>query len=323
MSVYTPVDADALARWLAEHQAGSAIALTPVAEGVENTNYFLDTTQGRFVLTLFERLEPAALPFYLGLMRTLSARRVKAPEPLPDRHGRLFSPLCGKPAALVTRLAGRPIEQPTPAHCAAIGDWLARMHLALVDCAPAIANPRGADWRVATAAALRPKLDGEARQLLDTCLASFDRGPASDAGLPRGVIHADLFRDNALWRDAERAELSGVIDFYFAGVDDWLLDLAIAANDWCLGDAGELDRARCSALLRAYHAVRPLGADERAAWPTRLGRAALRFWLSRLADLHLPRPGDLVKVKDPDEYRTILTRRLALAASPAAAPWLD
>ena len=322
MSVYTPVDPDALARWLEQHEAGSATALTPVAEGVENTNYFLDTTSGRFVLTLFERLEPAALPFYLGLMHTLSAHRVSAPDPLPDRHGQLFSPLCGKPAALVSRLAGRPIDHPAPAHCAAIGDWLARMHLALADSKNAIANPRGAAWRADTAAQVRPRLDEPARQLLDAALASFDR-PQSAAGLPRGVIHADLFRDNALWRDAERAELSGVIDFYFAGVDDWLLDLAITANDWCLAAEGQLDPARCRALLAAYHAVRPLVAAERAAWPTLLGRAALRFWLSRLADLHLPRAGHLVKVKDPDEYRTILSQRLALATRPGNAPWLD
>jgi len=138
MSVFTPVDSASLDRWLAGHHVGVAHTLTPIAEGVENTNYFLDTSQGRFVLTLFERLEPATLPFYLGLMHALAAHRVSAPAPHADRAGQLFSPLCGKPAALVSRLSGQPVEQPTAAHCAAIGDWLARMHLALADFSPAI-----------------------------------------------------------------------------------------------------------------------------------------------------------------------------------------
>ena len=323
MSVFTPVDLQELDPWLATHAVGTVKTLTPIAEGVENTNYFLDTSDGRFVLTLFERLEPADLPFYLGLMHVLAEHQVSAPKPFADRHGQLFSPLCGKPAALVSRLPGKPVESPTPAHCAAIGRWLAEMHRALADFQPAIDNPRGAIWRATTAAQIHPFLSDESRALLDDNLQKID-GDATCGALPRGIIHADLFRDNALWRDAEGAELSGVIDFYFAGVDDWLFDLAVAANDWCQNDDGSaLDGGRCSALLDAYHAIRPLGADEKAAWPTTLARAALRFWLSRLADQFLPRPGDLVKVKNPDEYRAILLNRRALIDNPSAAPWLS
>lgn len=320
MSVFTPVPAEQLAAWLDPYQAGTATALTPIAEGVENTNYFLDTTAGSFVLTLFERLEPAALPFYLGMMHALSDRQVCAPTPLIDSRGRLFSTLCGKPAALVSRLPGRPVEAPGVTHCAAIGDWLANMHLALADFSPRLANPRGAAWRAATARQVAPFLNADESRLLDQGLQKFDSDAAS--GLPGGIVHADLFRDNALWRDAERGLLAGVIDFYFAGVDDWLFDLAVSANDWCLAaDGAGLDPARCTALLGAYHARRPLTAAERSAWPAMLGRAALRFWLSRLADTHLPRAGDLVKIKDPDEYRKILSRRLAL--SPDTAPWVN
>ncbi|HET6720926.1 MAG TPA: homoserine kinase [Rhodocyclaceae bacterium] len=320
MSVFTPVPAEQLAVWLEQYQAGTSTALTPIAEGVENTNYFLDTTTGAFVLTLFERLDPAALPFYLGLMHALAARRVSAPTPLLDRHGRLFSPLCGKPAALVSRLSGRPVDNPGTVHCAAIGDWLARLHLALADFSPRHSNPRGATWRATTAEQVRPFLSAEDVRLLDQSLQKFDAN--ATPGLPGGIIHADLFRDNALWSDAGRGQLAGVIDFYFAGVDDWLFDLAVCAKDWCLDDDGAgLDPARASALLAAYHARRPLQVAEQTAWPLLLGRAALRFWLSRLADRHLPRPGDLVKIKDPDEYRNILIRRLALA--PDAAPWLS
>lgn len=348
MSVFTPVDSTSLNHWLAGHAVGTAEKLTPIAEGVENTNYFLDTTQGRFVLTLFERLEPAALPFYLGLMHALAAHRVSAPAPHADRAGQLFSSLCGKPAALVSRLPGKPVEQPTAAHCAAIGDWLARMHLALADFSPVFDNPRGISWRAATAERVEPYLDPATRQLLDDSLQKFDRNAAlAEPPLPGGIVHADLFRDNALWADAGTAELSGVIDFYFAGRDDWLFDLAVTANDWCQSvDGAGLDVGRCRALLGAYHAIRPLTDAERLAWPLLLGRAALRFWLSRLADLHLPRPGDLVKVKDPEEYRLILINRLGLASgstmpsikasagrpnatdvplasAPTTVPWLD
>ena len=331
MSVYTLVSDDALAQWLSAHDAGTCTALTPIAEGVENTNYFLDTTRGRFVLTLFERLEPAALPYYLGLMHALAAHHVSAPAPCADRQGRLFSPLCGKPTALVSRLPGKPVDQPSAAHCAAIGQWLGRMHLALADFLPNIENPRGAGWRANTARQIRPLLSDIDRQLLDMSLQKID-GNAT-FGLPRGVIHADLFRDNALWCAPEKDEqnvgaagteiiaLSGVIDFYFAGVDDCLFDLAVTANDWCLNPDASLNTARCTALLSAYHAVRPLTANEHRAWPDMLGRAALRFWLSRLADLHLPRQGDLVKVKDPDEYRTILSERLTLSRNHA--PWIS
>lgn len=319
MSVFTPVSPQHLDAWLTAHDVGAASRLTPIAEGVENTNYFLDTTRGRFVLTLFERLDAAALPFYLGLMHRLAECGVAAPRPLADRSGALFSPLCGKPAALVSRLPGRPVDQPGPAHCAAIGDWLARQHLALADFSPAFDNPCGKSWRASCARKVETFLGAEERQLLTAALQKFDGNATS--GLPRGVVHADLFRDNALWLDAGRAELSGVIDFYFAGLDDWLFDLAVTTNDWCLAaDGAGLDSERCGALLAAYHARRPLGAAEKAAWPTLLGRAALRFWLSRLADTHLPRPGDLVKIKSPDEYRKILRR--CLAGGPEAAPWL-
>ena len=321
MSVFTPVSTEALTPWLHRYNAGTCTNLTPIAEGVENTNYFLDTSQGRYVLTLFERLDPAALPFYLGLMHTLAAKGVSAPAPLADSTGKLFSSLCGKPAAIVSRLAGKPTDTPGLAHCAALGDWLARMHLALADFSPAIPNPRGIAWRAETARQVRPLLAADTRELLDRSLQKFDADATFD--LPRGVIHADLFRDNALWSNAasqgQSTTLSGVIDFYFACADDWLFDLAVTANDWCLKADGSLDPARCSALLTAYHAHRPLTSVERAAWPTLLGRAALRFWLSRLADLHLPRSGEMVKVKDPEEFRVILDQRHALTEH--TAPW--
>lgn len=319
MSVYTTVPREALVAFLASHGAGELIAYQGIADGVENTNYFVDTSDGRFVLTVFERLEPGALPFYLGLMAHLAAAGVACPAPVADRHGALSALLCGKPAALVSRLAGRPVDTPTAAHCACIGDWLAGMHTAAASFPGRLANPRGAAWRAATAAALDRRLAADERPLLVRELAVEQAAAPALAGLPRGIVHADLFRDNALFtNDAPQPRLGGVIDFYFAGADCLLFDLAVTANDWCRLPSGQLDAARTGALLAAYHARRPLEAAEQAAWPTLLRIAALRFWLSRLADLHLPREGDLVKVKDPSEYRRILE---ACHAEPVP-PWL-
>lgn len=320
MSVFTPVSNAALAPWLGEYEVGQALALRPIAEGVENTNFFLDCEGGDFVLTLFERLPPQALDFYLGLMRHLARHALSCPLPLADRQGRLFSPLCGKPAALVSRLPGRPVDVPEAAHCAAIGAWLADMHLAAADFAPRLANPRGADWRSKTATQLADLLDARQQRLLAEVLRRT--APLAAASLPRGVVHADLFRDNALFvaHNDGTVELGGVIDFYFAGEDALLFDLAVTANDWCLAaDGAALDPARCAALLDAYAARRPLTADERAAWPAMLCVAGLRFWLSRLDDWHRPRAAEageaLVTIKDPAAYERILADRLAKAAS--------
>jgi len=291
------------------------------------------------VLTLFERLPPEELPFYLDLMRHLAAQGLACPQPLADEEQRLFSPLCGKPAALLSRLPGRPIALPDPCHCAAIGDWLARMHLAGAGFAPRIANPRGAAWRVATAARVETFLTAAQRSLLQEALAvaattdpahpnaarltALPRGiPQGD--LPRGIVHGDLFRDNALFVDnaAGPATLAGVIDFYFAAEDALLFDLAVAVNDWCLGaDGVTLDATLTQALLAAYATRRTPSEAERAAWPAMLCQAALRFWLSRLDDYFLPRQGDrdaLVTTKDPADYERILQQRLAAQSGNSA-----
>ena len=309
MSVFTPVSESQLAGWLKQYSVGAPLALEPIAAGIENTNYFVATSQGRYVLTLFERLPAAELPFYLELMVHLARHGIPCPAPIADLEDRLFSPLSGKPAALVTRLEGDPVEHPAAAHCAELGGLLARMHLAARSYAGYLENPRGPKWWRRAAAELRPFLDAGCAALLEAELAFQARHRFAD--LPRGAVHADLFRDNAFFRDGR---VSGVFDFYFAGVDCFVYDLAVCANDWCLVDpAGDrrLDGARLQALLAAYAAVRPLEAAERAAWPAMLRAAALRFWLSRLHDKHLPRPGELVKVHDPEHFRAILELRAA------------
>ena len=317
MSVFTPVSEGQLAGWLKNYSVGALAALEPIAAGIENTNYFVTTGQGRYVLTLFERLPAAELPFYLGLMAHLARHGIPCPAPVADLNDRLLSTLNGKPAALVTRLAGASVEHPGAAECAELGALLARMHLAARSYGGYLENPCGPKWWRMAAREVRPFLDPARAELLDSELRFQSRHRYPD--LPRGAVHADLFRDNAVF---EGGRISGVFDFYFAGVDCFAFDLAVCVNDWCLVDPGRdhrLDEARTRALLSAYQAVRPLQDAERDAWAALLRAAALRFWLSRLYDKHLPRPGELVKVHDPEQFRDILALR---AAPGALAPWV-
>ncbi len=317
MSVFTPVSEGQLGDWLRSYSVGALAALEPIEAGIENTNYFVTTTQGRYVLTLFERLSAVELPYYLNLMAHLARHGIPCPAPIADLADRYLSQLNGKPAALVTRLAGASIERPGPAACGELGALLARMHLAGRSYSGYLENPRGPRWWRAAAREVRPFLDRGQARMLDAELELQSRHRFAD--LPRGPVHADLFRDNALFADAR---ISGVIDFYFAGDECLLFDLAVCANDWCLADAERdrrLEQATTHALLAAYHALRPLSALERDAWPVMLRAAALRFWLSRLHDFHLPRSGELVRVHDPEHFRELL----ALRAEARAAPWLD
>jgi len=316
MSVYTPVTEAQLAEWLRGYSVGAPAALEPIESGIENTNYYVTTSQGRYVLTLFERLPAGELPFYLELMAHLARHGIPSPAPIANLSDQYLSRLNGKPAALVTRLPGKSVARPGERECAELGALLARMHLAGRSYGAYLDNPRGPKWWRIAARAVRPFLDAQALALLDEELRfqSLYRFP----DLPRGPIHADLFRDNALFDDGR---ITGVIDFYFAGVDCLLLDLAVCANDWCLVDAARdrrLDETKTRALLGSYGALRPLIALERGAWPVLLRAAALRFWLSRLYDLHLPRPGVLVHAHDPDHFRDVL----ALRAGIGDAPWL-
>jgi homoserine kinase type II len=316
LSVYTPVSQAELATWLRGYSVGALEALEPIQAGIENTNFFVTTSQGRYVLTLFERLPAAELPFYLGLMAHLARHGIPCPAPIANLADAYLGELNGKPAALVTRLPGRSIERPGPHECAELGQLLARLHLAGRSYGAYLENPRGPRWWRGAARDLQPHLGEADRRRIEAELA-FQAGQRFP-DLPRGPVHADLFRDNALFAEGR---LSGVIDFYFAGVDCLLYDVAVCANDWCLVDPRadrRLDAARLRAFLGAYDALRPFAPVEREAWPAMLRAAALRFWLSRLHDLHLPRPGELVHAHDPAHFGDILARR---AAEPA--PWLE
>ena len=306
MSVYTPVSEAELDEWLRNYSVGRLQALEPIKAGIENSNFFVTTTQGRYVLTLFERLPAAELPFYLDLMAHLARHGIPSPAPIADLSDQYLQRLNGKPAALVTRLPGSSLEHPGVAECGELGALLARLHLAGRSYPAYLENPRGPKWWRLAAMDLKPFLGSEESTLVEEELAFQARHRFPD--LPRGPVHADLFRDNALF---ENGRISGVIDFYFAGVDCWLYDVAVCANDWCLDADFGLEGARTEVLFAAYGAVRPLAPVERAAWPVMLRAAALRFWLSRLHDFHLPRPGMLVHAHDPEHFRKILECRRA------------
>ncbi|WP_442782738.1 homoserine kinase [Collimonas fungivorans] len=311
MAVFTPVTLDDLTQWIPPFSLGKALAIRGISSGIENSNFFIDTERGEYVLTVFENLSFEQLPFYLELMRHLAQRGVLVPEPIANLQGRIINPLHGKPAAIVTKLEGDCQLAPAPVHCAAVGAMLAKMHLAAQDFPIRQPNLRGLSWWRETTPVVLPYLPQEAQQLLRDEMAFQENFAASQtySRLPNGPVHADLFRNNVMF-DGER--LTGFFDFYFAGCDTWLFDLAVTVNDWCIDLAsGKLDDSRTRAMLDAYHAVRPFSADEQTAWQAMLRAGALRFWLSRLYDFYLPREAEILTPHDPGHFERILQQRVA------------
>ncbi|MEP7205335.1 MAG: homoserine kinase [Casimicrobiaceae bacterium] len=320
MSVYTSVTQPELEAWLTRYGIGDVAKFAPIAAGIENTNYFLTTVRGRFVLTLYERLPPEELPFYLNFMAHLARAGVEVPAPLADRTGALFSILNGKPAGLVARVDGEPVLAPQARHCTAVGAALARLHLASNGYRARLTNRRGPAWWRQAARAVRPFLDPGQNDLLAGELKFLTGYTRED--LPKGAIHGDLFCDNVLFVDVDR--VSGIIDFGFAATDYFAYDLAIAVNDWCVQRDGTAEGALVPELMQAlvdgYEGERPLNLEEHRQWPTLLRAAALRFWLSRLYDLFLPRAGELTHAHDPMKFERILRHRVA---DPAPLPARD
>ncbi len=340
MAVYTEVSFDEAASFLQALGLGELQSIKGCAGGIENTNYFVDTDQGQFVLTLFERLTFEQLPFYLHLMKHLAERGIPVPDPqaapvapvvqvkprkgsaaakaallarVGVQPGNILHSLKGKPAAVVNKLRGSSELNPQPAHCAAVGDMLARMHLAGRDFDMQQPNLRGLPWWNATVPVVLPHLTPEQRTLILGELAFQNHVAESSAyaSLPRGPIHADLFRDNVMFETDSTGghsdQLTGFFDFYFAGCDSFLFDLAVCLNDWCIDLAtGANHPDQADAFVNAYQAVRPLTAQERRLLPAMLRAGALRFWTSRLWDFHLPRDAAVLKAHDPEHFERVL-----------------
>ena len=314
MAVYTQVTFEEASTLIDRLGIGKLTALESCRGGIENTNYFADTSTGAYVLTLFERLTATELPFYLHLMKHLAARGIPVPDPQADASGETLHRLAGKPAAVVNRLPGTHHLAPDNAHTASVGATLARMHLAGADFPERQAHLRGLDWWAETVPVVVPFLDAAQAAIIRDELAYQQHVAASPAYavLPRGPIHADLFRDNVMF---EGDELTGLFDFYFAGVDTFLFDMAVCLNDWCIDvDSGRLAEDRASAFVAAYDGVRRLESNELRLLPALMRGAALRFWTSRLWDLHLPRDAAVLTAHDPAHFERVLAQR-------RAAPW--
>ena len=310
MAVFTEISTAEAAALISQLGIGRLTRLEPCSGGIENTNYFADTTAGRYVLTVFERLTFEQLPFYLHLMKHLALRRIPVPEPHADQQGTLLHRLLGKPAAVVDRLDGRHNLAPDAAYCTSVGAMLARLHLAGLDFELQQPNLRGLAWWQETVPTVLPFLTPTQAGLIETELAFQIHLAASPAhaALPRGAIHADLFRDNVMF---EGDHLTGLLDFYFAGVDAFAFDIAICLNDWCTdAEASRLDEARATAFVAAYDAVRPLTGGELRLLPAMMRAAALRFWVSRLWDLHIPRHAQVLKAHDPTQFERVLLVRI-------------
>jgi homoserine kinase type II len=241
------------------------------------------------------------LPFYLNFMAHLANHGIPCPRPIANLQNLYLGELKNKPASLVSRLEGTSVLKPSPLQCAKVGKLLANMHHAGKSYPLFMDNPRGPAWRKHAAAKVWEYLSGEQSELLQNELNYQDQLDLS--ALPHGVVHADLFRDNVLFRGSD---IGGVVDFYFAGADSWLFDLAVTVNDWCMALPGELDPERLSAMLEAYSTLRPVTNAEKNLWPAMLRSAALRFWLSRLYDFYLPRPGEVIQPHDPGLFQKIL-----------------
>ena len=309
MAVFTQVSDNEARELLRQLQLGELHALRGIEGGIENTNYFVTCDEGEFVLTLFERLTAAQLPFYLHLMKHLAHKGIPVPDPRANKAGDILHTVCGKPAAVVNRLAGRSQLAPEAVHCAAVGGMLARMHLAGRDYDRQQPNLRGLPWWNETVPVVLPHIGPDQAALLRAELAYQNHIAASPAyaALPRGPVHADLFRDNVMF---EGAQLTGFFDFYFAGVDSFLFDLAVCLNDWCIDlPTGAHDAHRATAMIDAYQAVRALTAAERSLLPTLLRAGALRFWISRLWDYYLPREASMLTPHDPSHFERVLRQR--------------
>jgi homoserine kinase type II len=314
MAVFTEVSEDEARALLRALNLGELRTMRGIQSGIENTNYFVTAEdmfgQREYVLTLFERLTFEQLPFYLHLMKHLAQHGIPVPDPAADRNGDILHTVCGKPAALVNKLEGHHELAPGPQHCAQVGAMLARMHLAGRDYQRRQPNLRGLAWWNETVPVVLPFVSPEQAMLLRGELAYQNHVAESSAyaALPRGPVHADLFRDNVMFEDGR---LSGFFDFYFAGVDSWLFDLAVCLNDWAIDlPTGVHDAARARAFVEAYASVRPLTAAERQLLPAMLRAGALRFWISRLWDFHLPREASLLKPHDPTHFERVLRERV-------------
>lgn len=302
MAVYTLVTLEDIARLLASYPIGEAITLQGISEGVENSNYFLETTQGRYILTVYEkRVKKEDLPFYLGLMSHLAGKGIKCPLPVADCQGNYLQDIQGKPAAITHFLEGKSTRRIENWHLEALGEAMASMHKAGQDYAGRITNPFSlASWQ-SLFARVKPRADEVKKGLSEEIEERLEwlKWHWPKAPLPSGIIHADLFPDNVFFKDHH---LSGIIDYYFACHDFLMYDIVISLNAWCFEHGRDFNLTKARRLLSSYHKVRGITLPELEALPVLASGAAMRFLLTRLSDWLNPVEGAMVTPKDPREY---------------------
>lgn len=306
MAVYTELSFDDVTAFFRDLELDAPRSVRGITSGIENTNYFVDTETEKYVLTLFERLTFEQLPFYLHLMRHLAARGMPVPDPVANVSGEILHALKGRPAVVVNKLPGESVTAPMASHCRFVGETLARMHVAGSDYPRHQVNPRGFAWWNEAVQVVGRCVSEVQKSLLSSELA-FQKQIARSftyKQLPKGPVHADLFRDNILF---DGGQLTGVIDFYFAGCDAFLFDIAVCLNDWCVdGYTGRQQGDRTAAFLSGYESVRALTSAEYTLLPAMQRAGAFRFWLSRLRDLNQPREAALLNAHDPAHFERIL-----------------
>ena len=305
MSVYTNIEQAELEVFLKNYSLGALISYQGINAGIENTNYFVTTENGEFVLTIFEEIGFVTLPYYLNFMAHLSDHGMPTAHPIADLNNDYVRLLKNKPAAIVRRLEGKNELKPNNNHCAAVGHALAQIHKIGQSYKGILANPRGIAWAEKTAERIFKQLPCDEQSILQQEI-QYRKQTLPD-NLPRGVIHADLFRDNVMFKDQA---LTGIIDFYYACNDLLLYDLAITVNDWCSIDSGELNMECYNSLINAYQAERVFHTQEPNVWQYMLRAAALRFWLSRLQDKFFPKDGEITHIKEPNVFKNILLARI-------------
>ncbi|MCS4534087.1 homoserine kinase [Neisseria montereyensis] len=303
MSVYTSVSDEEMRQFLTDYDLGDFLSLQGIAQGITNSNYFLTTTAGRFVLTIFETLKQNELPFFLILKQHLSQNGVACPAPIARKDGKFDSVLSGKPACLVTCLEGSNTSWPSEKQCFHTGEMLAKMHLAGQNFPLKMDNPRYTRWWHDAAVQLQPVLDTEDAELLQSEIRFIDEHNGEN--LPSGIIHADLFKDNVLLNGEE---VAGFIDFYYACNGNFMYDLAIAVNDWARTADNQPDANLEQAFLDGYENIRPLSTEEHNYYPIAKRAGCLRFWVSRLMDFHFPQEGEMTFIKDPNAFKDLLLR---------------
>ncbi|AIL33161.1 homoserine kinase [Basilea psittacipulmonis] len=314
MAVFTKVDINDAKALLKNYDLGELLDLRGISAGIENTNYFLDTTTGSYVLTIFEVLTFEQLPFYIGFMKHLSARGLLVPEPQVDHQGQMIGVFKNKPFVIATKLKGQYSPLPSVADCQLTATIQAQIHIAGKDYSIVQKNLRGLSWWQEKFPEIKPFLTAEQLSMYESLLEEQIEFHQSDIyqSLPEGPCHCDLFRDNVL---IDGDQMGGVIDFYFAGVDKFLFDVAVSVNDWCIdrdkqNNPTALNLEKVNVWLQAYERVRPFTPEEKEVWPLMLKTAGLRFWTSRLYDYYLPRPADDLKPHDPTWFEHLLKNRM-------------